>query len=277
VQYQHQPLHAVRIGHQRRHVEFHRALAGAVDGYQDGTPAHRDAAARAQCNTHRISERSPIGFVDQRCHIGKTFADDIGGALTQEHLGRVIDIVDATFGIDGDDALAHGIEGGRRPRYDSRCSCGGFGQHFQCREQQRGLAGTVDHRARKLHARGLATLTEQFDFVTLGGGFTGHAPAKVIDYQVDIFRCNEFAQWFPHHVVGALAEQVEESRVGEQHVRAMHENGVVHGFDQALKELFATVEVRAALLEVLQQFVDGGTQLLERLRLALENDSSGGA
>ncbi len=57
----------------------------------------------------------------------------------------------------------------------------------------------------------------------------------------------------------------------------MHEHRVVHGLDQALKQTFAILQPRAALLEVFQQFVDGGAELAQCLRLALERDASGSA
>ena len=47
----------------------------------------------------------------------------------------------------------------------------------------------------------------------------------------------------------------------------VNQHGVVHRLDQALKQLLAVVQARAALLEILQQFIDRGTQLPERAGL----------
>ena len=40
----------------------------------------------------------------------------------------------------------------------------------------------------------------------------------------------------------------------------MNEHRVVHRLDQALKQLLAVLQPRAALLEIFQQFVDRGTR-----------------
>ena len=48
----------------------------------------------------------------------------------------------------------------------------------------------------------------------------------------------------------------------------MHEHRVVHGLDQTLKQLFAILQPRAALLEIFQQFIDRGAELAQRAGLA---------
>ena len=47
----------------------------------------------------------------------------------------------------------------------------------------------------------------------------------------------------------------------------MHQHRIVHGFDQALEQLLAILEPRAALLQIFEQLVDRAAQLPERLGL----------
>ena len=53
----------------------------------------------------------------------------------------------------------------------------------------------------------------------------------------------------------------------------MDEHGVVHGLDQALKQLLTVVEARAAQLQVVQQLVDGRAETRELLALALQTQT----
>ena len=55
----------------------------------------------------------------------------------------------------------------------------------------------------------------------------------------------------------------------------MYEYRVVHGLDQALKQTFAILQPRAALLQIFQQFVHGGAEMAQCLWLAFERDASG--
>ena len=57
----------------------------------------------------------------------------------------------------------------------------------------------------------------------------------------------------------------------------VNQHRMMHGLDQALEQPFAAFEARAAFFEIFEQLVDGGAQLFERLRLALEADASRGA
>ena len=57
----------------------------------------------------------------------------------------------------------------------------------------------------------------------------------------------------------------------------MNQHGIVHRLDQALKQLFPTLQCGTALLEIFQQFVDCRAQLLQRLGFAFEPDAAGGA
>ena len=43
----------------------------------------------------------------------------------------------------------------------------------------------------------------------------------------------------------------------------MNQHGIVHRLDQALKQLFPTLQGGAALLEIFQQLVDRGAQLFQ--------------
>ena len=51
----------------------------------------------------------------------------------------------------------------------------------------------------------------------------------------------------------------------------MHEHRVVHGLDQALKQLFAIQQPRTALFEVVQQRIDGGAELAQACRFGSRN------
>ena len=54
----------------------------------------------------------------------------------------------------------------------------------------------------------------------------------------------------------------------------MHEHGIVHGLDQALEQLLAILQLRAALLEILEQFIDRGAQLAQRAGSVLERNAA---
>jgi hypothetical protein len=55
----------------------------------------------------------------------------------------------------------------------------------------------------------------------------------------------------------------------------MDQHRVMHGLDETLEQLLASREVRTALLEILEQLIDGGAQLFEGLGLALKADAPG--
>ena len=57
---------------------------------------------------------------------------------------------------------------------------------------------------------------------------------------------------------------------------AVHEHGVVHRLDQALEQLLAVLEPRAALLQIVEQLVDRSAQLPERCGLTLDPDAPAG-
>ncbi len=57
----------------------------------------------------------------------------------------------------------------------------------------------------------------------------------------------------------------------------MHEHGIVHRLHQTLKQLLAILQLRAALLEIFEQFIDRGTQLAQRARLSAQRNPAGGA
>ncbi len=57
----------------------------------------------------------------------------------------------------------------------------------------------------------------------------------------------------------------------------MHEHGIVHSLDQALKQLLAILQLRAALLEIFEQFIDRGAQLAQCARLGTRRNPAGRA
>jgi len=57
----------------------------------------------------------------------------------------------------------------------------------------------------------------------------------------------------------------------------MHEHGIVHGFNQTLKQLFTILQLRAALLEIFEQFIDRRAQLAQRARLRTRREPARGA
>ncbi len=118
---------------------------------------------------------------------------------------------------------------------------------------------------------------DQFDFVDLRSRFAGKPPTQILFHQLDIFWAHEIAQGPTHDFRRSHSQQGKETRVGEQNLFTVDQNGVVNRLDQALKQLFAVGEVGAALLQVLQQFIDRGTQLPQRLRCALESETARGA
>ena len=81
--------------------------------------------------------------------------------------------------IHGNHALAHGIERRHGARLLRDFGRDGARHHFQRGQQQRRLAGTVDHGARQLHARDLALPVHELDFVTLRGGFSANRRRKL--------------------------------------------------------------------------------------------------
>ena len=54
----------------------------------------------------------------------------------------------------------------------------------------------------------------------------------------------------------------------------MDENRLVHGLDQTLEELLAIVQPGPALLQALEQLIDGRTEQSERRGLAFDADAS---
>jgi hypothetical protein len=71
--------------------------------------------------------------------------------------------------------------------------------------------------------------------------------------QLDIFRRDEIGERPPDDLGGGRAEHRQESRVGEQDALAVHQHRVVHRLDEALKQLLAVLQPRAALLEIFEQ------------------------
>ncbi len=185
----------------------------------------------------------------------------------------MIDVVDPPLRVDRDHALAHGIERRHRARPRRRTGRCGSRQHLQRREQQRRLAGAVDQGAGQLDAGDLAVLADELDFIALGRGFAGQSPAQIVLHQLDIFRRDELGQRLADHIRRARAQQRQKARVGEQDGLAVNQHRIVHRLDQALKQLLAVVQPRAALLEILEQLIDRGAQLPERLGFAFEPDA----
>ncbi len=56
----------------------------------------------------------------------------------------------------------------------------------------------------------------------------------------------------------------------------MHQNGIVHRLHQALKQLLAAAQIRTALFEIFEQFVDRDAQLFQRLRVVRQTDAPRG-
>ena len=92
--------------------------------------------------------------------------------------------------------------------------------------------------------------SDELDFVAFGRRLARQAAAQIAFHQLDIFRRNEIGQRLADDVRGGNAQQGQETRIGEQDVFAVNQHGVVHRLDQALKELFAVLQTRAALVEI---------------------------
>ncbi len=57
----------------------------------------------------------------------------------------------------------------------------------------------------------------------------------------------------------------------------MHEHGVVHGFNQSLKQLLTILQLRAAHLQIRQQLVDRVAEHAQRAGLGTQLDAARGA
>jgi len=55
----------------------------------------------------------------------------------------------------------------------------------------------------------------------------------------------------------------------------VHEHRVVHRFDQTLKQLLPIVQLRTAVLQILEQFIDCGAELAQRAWLGGQPDAPG--
>ncbi len=70
--------------------------------------------------THRIAERATIALVQQLNDVGDALAERVDGAGADQLFAGLIDVVDATADIGGDDAFAERVERfhavGRPPR-----------------------------------------------------------------------------------------------------------------------------------------------------------------
>jgi hypothetical protein len=97
--------------------------------------------------------------------------------------------------------------------------------------------------------------------------------AQVGVHQFGIVLRHEIGQWPADHVIGPEAQQRQEAWVGEDDLAAMHEHGMVHGFDQTLEQLFAAAQMRAALLQILQEAVHRRAELAQRRRRSVGADA----
>ncbi len=246
-------------------------------GNKHGTSRGRHASRAVQRFLHGIAELAAVVLIHQGCNLRKGLSQNLVHLLAEKHFRGVIDVIDPPFRIHGDHALAHGIERRHCARFLGDFRRNRAGHHFQRGEQQRRLAGTVDYGAGELHARNLTLWIHQLDFVALRGRFSRQPPTQIVLHQLDIFRRYKVRQRPADDVRGLHSEQREKARIGKQNHFAMHEHGIVDGLDETLKQLFAILQLRAALLEVLQQFIDCGTELAQRAGLGTRCNPAGRA
>ena len=168
----------------------------------------------------------------------------------------MVDVVDAPFRIDRDDALFHRVERrhGTRPlpmNWGSPVS----GSISRAVSNKDGFAATVDQGARQLDAGDFSVQSNELDFITLGRLARRSEPAsQVVLYQFAILRPDEMLSGLPITSAALMPEQRQEARVGEQNVLAVNEYRFLYRLDQPLKKPFTILQSRAALLEIFQQF-----------------------
>ena len=183
----------------------------------------------------------------------------------------MINIIDAAIGLDGNDAVLHGIQGRQRTRPVRDAHVGRrLGQHLHRGEQQCRPPFALDQNARELDARDLPVRARELYFVTIGGGLAGQAPVRITLDQLSIICDDEVGQPFADDVLRARAQHVEEAGVRKQYCLAMNQHSLMHRLYQALEQLVTVARGAAAPAQRLEQRIDRRAQFNKGLRLGFD-------